>query len=565
MDVTNTFLYVLEAEGILAEDEAVIRLEENGNDPFALLKSLLEEGAAPKHVLGRLWGDSINVAYVDMDNILFQSAVVSKLPKKTALEKCVIPLYQFGEVVTVASIDPYDEEMLARMEEYMGHSVNALFAFPEDIKDAIAVQYQDKLRIDRYAEKISRTHLITNIKKLPPEKLKKIVRDKAVIGFANAVLLLGVKERATAIHVELEKDTANVRFRVDGVLRNRFTMDITLYNTFGAWLKHDGDSEFRYFNQPRTGRIIKGLKGRTIEFKWSYAPTSRGEKIVVNIRSQKHSADIPDFQALGFSKSTVTEFESLIEKPGGLFIVAGPSGAGKAASIFAALKHVNSEEINIMTVEDAVEYRLPGINQVSAGGTSGLDYLKTLRVVMEQDPDVLLISRIDGPETAKLAVDAALTGCLVLGTMQTDNSPRVLSTLTEMGIDSFLVSASVVGVMAQRKTRRICEFCKESHPMSMDEARKYFIFKGSPKIRLYRGAGCDECGHTGYSGEIPIHEVFSLNDEIRTLVSKEVPLYVLENAIFNSGFKPMRYDGLKKALRGLTTIDELNRVIGADE
>lgn len=565
MDVSNTFLYMLDSEGIISEDEGRERLEAHDDKPFALLEELLEKNAAPKGLLGRVWGDSINVAYVDMDNILFQSEAVNKLPKKVAKEKCVIPLYRFGDVITVATADPHNEDMLREMEGYMDLPVNALFAFPEDILDAIDVQYQDKVLIDRFAAKIPERLLIENPKKIPKEKLVAAVREKTPTGFANAFLMLSMKERATDVHIEASGDITRVRFRIDGLLQTRLEMGTALYNLLSIWLKDRAGLDIKAFGKPASGRIMINMKGRIVEFGLSFLPTVRGEKIVLRVRPRKHAADIPSFDDLDFTKATTIEFKRLVEKPRGLFVSAGPSGAGKIATLYSALKHLNTEQINIMTVEDTAEYAIPGVNQVLAGARSNKDRPAILRLAVEQAPDILLISGINEPESAAVAVEAALAGCLVFASMQTDNAPRVLTRLVEMGIAPYLVSATVVGAMAQRMARRICEYCKESYPASKDELRKHFFFKGNPAVSFYRGRGCGECNHTGYSGQVAIYEIFSMNDEIRTLTAREVPLYVLENALAGGGFESLRYDGLKKVLRGLTTIEELDRILGAED
>ena len=565
MNPTSVFFERLVSEKILTKEDSSRLADKYKSDISSVWDYILHGNFCKKEVLGKLWGDSIGVSYVDLNKTLFQSQIVSKLPEQFARRNRVIPIYKMGDVVTVAAATPTDQEMLKKAETAIGSSISAVFSFPADIDDAIEIQYQTRDSINEFLDRIVDNELFKDTSKITYEELQKLSGDQSIIDLCRGLLLLGVKDRASDIHIEPAEDSVRVRYRIDGVLQERIMLEKALLPPLSSCLKVMAGLDITEKRRPQDGRINLHLTKKSIDFRLSTIPTIYGEKIVLRILGQIQTDEIPDLNVLELSKSNYTKTKRVIEIPNGVFFVTGPTGSGKTTTLFAVLNHLNTPEINIMTVEDPVEYRLPGINQIQVNPVINLDFAAALRSFLRQDPDVILIGEIRDLETAKIAAQAALTGHLVLATMHTNNALQAVTRLVEIGVEPFLVAPSIIGVMAQRLTRRICIYCKERYQLSEKEIEQYFIWDKATDVYFYKGKGCPECNNTGYFGRLAIQEVFIMSEEIRSLVAKGASILEIEKTAKKSGFKTMRYDGLKKVLRGLTTIDELERVAAVEE
>jgi len=559
------FMRLLVSKGILTEQESGDLIKRFRGDAFTVLTYLVQEDKAEKSELGRLWGDSKGVAYVELEKTLFQPQVVQKLPLEFARKNQMIPVYQFGDVTTVATSNISNRYVLEEAKRIMGGQISLVFAFPDEIKYAIEVQYQSDDAIKGLTEKIPVDILSKDTTKITTEDLKKLAGDQAVIEFARAILLLGIKERASDIHIEPGENDVRIRFRIDGMLQERIKLERPLLAPLVSRLKIMANADIAEKRKPQDGRINLSFSDRSIDFRFSSVSTIYGEKIVLRILGQIQRTEVPDLSDLFFSNSVLNSLKKAIKSPNGIFFVTGPTGSGKSSTLYSALKYINKPETNIMTIEDPVEYRLPGVNQVQVNASIGLDFAVALRAFLRQDPDVILVGEIRDLETAKIASEAALTGHLVLATLHTNNSIQAITRLIEIGVEPFLVSPSVIGAMAQRLVRRICDNCKEKYRLSAEEIERLFIWDGKREVFFYRGKGCPQCKNTGYSGRIAIHEIFLVNDELRTLIGRNAPINEIKESAMSAGYKPLRYDGIKKVLRGLTTIEEIDRVTIVEE
>ncbi|MGD9580757.1 MAG: GspE/PulE family protein, partial [Vampirovibrionia bacterium] len=317
--------------------------------------------------------------------------------------------------------------------------------------------------------------------------------------------------------------------------------------------------------KPQDSRISYSFINKNIDIRVAIIPTTYGEKIVLRILGSSMGKDIPDLKNLNLSKNNYILAQKIISSPNGIFFITGPTGSGKTTTLFSMLKYLNKPEINILTIEDPVEYKLKGINQVQVNKKVGLDFSTALRSFLRLDPDVILIGEIRDVETAKIASQAALTGHLVLATMHTNSSLQAVTRLIEIGVEPFLVAPSLIGVMAQRLVRKICDNCKEKYSVSKEELENYFSIDTEYKnIYFYKGKGCHYCNNSGYKGRVAIHETLVINEELRRLIARDASSLDLEQEAYGRGFKSMWYDGLKKVLTGLTTIDEVKRVINTE-
>jgi len=565
LNTNPAFTDLLISERILTAEDTQKLLQKYKGNAFSVLDYLVHGGVARKNHLGKLWGDSVGVAFVDLNKTLFQARAVKMLPEKFARKTRVIPLYELGGVVTLAVASPTNQNILKQAEIKIGSPVSPVFSFPEDIEDAIEIQYQSSDSLNEFIASIADHALFKGTSQITVEQLQKLSGDQSVVELCRGLMLLGVKERASDIHIEPLEDMVRVRYRVDGVLQDRIKLEKALLPPLVSRLKILADLDITERRKPHAGRINLALSNKSIDMRLSIVPTIYGERLVLRILGQIQKDDIPELSDLGFSNSILTGIRRVIGVPNGIFFVTGPTGSGKTTTLFALLKNLNSPGVNIMTVEDPVEYRLSGINQIQVNQAIGLNFASTLRSFLRQDPDIILIGEIRDLETAKIASQAALTGHLILATMHTNSALQAVTRLVEIGVEPFLVAPSIIGVMSQRLLRAICEHCKEKYRLSEREIEKYFIWDQKRELFFYRGTGCPDCNNTGYSGRLAIHELFIMNEEIRSMVAREASIIEIEKAARRIGYKSMRYDGMKKVLRGLTTIDELERLTSAEE
>ncbi len=551
------FFRLVEAKGILTEQDSKNLLRKYKGDAFAVFEYLLEGKVAPVGELERLWGDSIGVSYVDMYKTIFQTKAVQKIPMEFAKEHRVIPIYQMGDVVTIATADPTDHHTIKKAEKLMGSPVNPVFALPKAIEDTIEIQYQTASALSGFIAKIAEDSLLKGTTQITLEQLKELAEEQSVVEFGRGIIILALRERASDIHIEPGEDMVRIRFRIDGVLQEKMKIEKTLLATITSRLKIVAKLDIVERRKPQDGRVTFQLPNRSIDIRFSTVPTIYGEKIVLRILGQAATRETLGLEELYLSKSSYDGVRKVINSPNGVFFVTGPTGCGKTTTLFAILKHLNTPGVNIMTIEDPVEVRLLGINQVQVNADIGVDFGSALRAFLRQDPNVILIGEIRDAETAKTASQAALTGHLVLTTMHTNNALQAVIRLVDIGVEPFLVAPSIIGVMAQRLVRRICENCKEKYRLSASTMERYFLGDPNREIFAYRGRGCPECNQSGYVGRVGVHEIFIMNEQVRSLVAKGASILEIEEEAYRSGFKTMRYDGIKKVLRGITTIEEI--------
>ena len=563
--INKRFMELLVINKVLTVDDARKLFDKYKEDTYAVLDYLVKGGVGKKDMLGKLWGDSIGVSYVDLDKTLIQGDSVRKLSEKFARANKIIPLYQFGESITVATPDPLALLVIQEASRLAGVQISPVFSFREDIDDAIEIHYQSDNTLNDFVNRIAENALFKGTSKITDDQIRKISGDQGVVELVRGMLLLAVKERASDIHLEPGEEFVRVRFRIDGVLHERLKIEHILLLPLVSRLKILANMDIVEKRRPQDGRISLPLTNRSIDYRLSTVPTIYGEKVVLRVLGQIKTRETPDIGDLNFSSVNLLHLRKVVETPNGVFFVTGPTGSGKTTTLYAVLKHLNKPGINIMTIEDPVEYRLAGINQIQVNHSIDLDFASALRSFLRQDPDVILVGEIRDAETAKIASQAALTGHLVLTTMHTNNALQAVTRLVEIGVEPFLVAPSIIGIMAQRLVRKICDHCKEEYALTSEQIEELFVWDGRREVSLYRGRGCEACGHTGFSGRIAIHELFIINDVIRKMIAKDASIIDIQEEARKSGFKTMHYDGIKKVLRGITTIEEVNRVTYNDD
>jgi len=564
MEANSRFYTSLVNDEILSRNDVDNLNKMFGGNSFALLELLIEGGSTSRQHLCKLWGDSIGKAYVDLNRVLFQTKAVTLISMEFALEHKVIPVYKIGSTVTLACANPNDEEMIKKAGNMVGFDISTVFSMPDEIEDAIGIQYQTSSKLDDFIERVSALIISSGTTKITEDQIKEIVGEEAMIEFSKSLLLLSLKERASDIHIEPGEAFTKIRLRIDGVCHDRLKIESKLHNHFVARFKVMSELDITEKRLPQDGRILLEMRNKSVDFRLSIIPTMYGERVNLRLIGTKDPKSIPELEDLVFSKDNYDKIVKASRSPGGIFFVTGPTGSGKTTSLYSILKRINDPERNILTIEDPIEYRLDGISQSQVHHAIGLDFAKLLRAFLRQDPDVILIGETRDEETARVAVQAALTGHLVFSTMHTNSSIQAVTRLLDIGLEPYIVAPSLIGVMSQRLVRRICEHCKEKYPMPSDLRDSIFHDGKNKKIYIYRGKGCPECQGTGYQGRLALHEVLTLDSEIKRLIIKDSGSTGFHKHLEKTNYRSMRYDGIKKVLRGLTTIEEVDKVAISD-
>jgi type IV pilus assembly protein PilB len=552
------------AKGWLGPDAYARALEAHGGSDLGVLEYLTDELKLSRETVGTAWGDSLGVACLDLERTLIQSDVVGLVPEAFSRQHQVLAVYQFADVITAAT--PFPTPVLAsELGKILApRKVEVVFALPGQVKTAIELHYQSEKVLQDLARKVAILEVPTREGTIDLEQLQAVAGSEAVISFAEGLLLFGVKERASDIHIEPCEDKTRVRFRIDGRLQERFSLARAIHPMLTSRLKILAKVDITERRIPQDGRLSVKLGDQAIDFRFSSTPTIYGEKIVLRALSQIQRQPIAELKDLAFSKQNHGRMLRILGKPNGIFFVTGPTGSGKSMTLYSCLKHLNDPDTNIVTAEDPVEYRLAGINQVQVNHDIGFDFQKALRSFLRQDPDVILVGEIRDKETAKIASEAALTGHLVLATLHTNSALQAFTRLVEIGVEPYLVAPAVVGAMGQRLVRRICEGCKFERDMTDDEFERLFDGADMRRPKVYQGAGCARCRNTGYFGRLAIHEVLEIDEALRGLIARNAPITDMQSAAYARGFRSMHWDGLKKALRGMTSLSEVEEVATAD-
>lgn len=544
--------------GINLSDEicerASLSAEESTLD---MVEYLIEEGIIRKEVGCRLWSGRINTAYVDPLATVISDEAVASVPHEIARKGNVMPLYLVENALTVAMPDPQNGALISRLAAITGKQISPVFCLTNEVQDSIELYYSSDESVEELIDQLERSQGAL-LKQLSPDELANMAESKSVIGLCNALLYLAIKERASDIHIEPRSNESRIRFRIDGRLQNFFTIAAALHPALRSRIKILCNLNIAEARFPQDGRFSLPLGSQQVNFRVSILPTIYGEKIVLRLLALTGKKDFRTLDQMLISQNILEPFKHVINSPNGMIFVTGPTGSGKSTTLYAALHQINTPDINICTIEDPVETRMDGVIQSQVNNSIDLRFATILRSLLRQDPDVILVGEIRDLETAKIATEAALTGHLVFSTLHTNNAIQAVVRLIELGIEPYMVAPSILAVLAQRLAARICENCKRSYTPSEEVLRKFFYdYKEMDSPVFYEGRGCVHCRNTGYYGRIAFHELALITDEMRTIISSRGSEEALKVAAGRAGYRSLSYDGLKKALLGFTTIEEL--------
>jgi len=508
-----------------------------------------------------LVSEHFGIPYVDLVYLTPDPDAVSLIAENEAIKLQVLPLFRIGNFLMVAIADPLDITAMDRVKEITGLEVGKAFSDRSLLSKSIDRTYGSLEEPEKMIEVLEdefdfSSPLLDRLGEADEAEISAPIAD-----LLSTLIKKAVRDRASDIHINPEKDSVQIKFRIDGVLHPNLRLPKKILFPLVSHIKVMSNLDIAISMRPQDGEFHSNLPGEEIDVRVSVLPTIHGENVVMRILNA--SSLTMDLGELGFPDHLLKKIERLISRPHGIILVTGPTGSGKTTTLYSILSQMDSEKSNIITVEDPAEYKLAGIHQVQVNQRAGLTFATALRSIVRQDPDIIMIGEIRDLETAEIAVQAALTGHLVLGTLHTNNAPAGITRLVEMGVQPFLVASSVIGIMAQRLVRVICPVCKEPYPRDTNILRTILSEEGHPDDRAvaYHGTGCDQCNQTGYRGRTTIVELMDIDDEIREMVTGNAPTSRLIQAAREKGMVPLLEDGLGKVVEGTTTLEEVNRVV----
>ena len=560
---------ILASLGILTADQvSQVKLEQI-NSGRQVREILLEKGwATEKDILGAQ-ARILDIPVVELKDKPIGSEVLAKIPEAVAQHYVLIPFDLKDNTLHVAMSDPLDLQVIEFLETKSASRIKPYVAPVDEIQSAIEVNYSQSIDKDvRAALKEAQTET-TKIE----ESIKDInqvgdaIRDAPVARIVSTMLEYAAKSRASDVHIEPGEEKTRVRYRIDGVLQERLVLPTKVHDSVISRIKILSNMKIDEKRIPQDGRFQISVADQQIDLRVSTLPTSKGEKVVM--RLLRKETTVPTFAELGIRASALKTFENALDKTAGIILVTGPTGSGKTTTLRTSLTRLNSVKVNISTLEDPVEYEIPGVNQVQINPAAGLTFASGLRSFLRQDPNIIMVGEIRDGETADLAIQASLTGHLVLSTLHTNSSAGSLPRLLDMGAEPFLIASSVNVIMAQRLVRQLCQKCKKGVPVE-EHAEKQLRDElgnlwpkeiGSAQVTVYEPQGCQSCGNLGYTGRIGIYEVLEVNEKIGRLVLERESADKIEQEAMANGMIKMKQDGFLKVLEGLTTFEEVLRVI----
>ncbi|NOU36740.1 MAG: Flp pilus assembly complex ATPase component TadA [Kiritimatiellaceae bacterium] len=525
---------------------------------------LVTQGAVPAPVLLLAKAEYLEMTPISLDGFQVDRSLVEMLPRATWAQLKMLPLCKTGKLLTVATGDPFNIMGIENLKTQIEYQIFSVIADPRDILGVLDVSAKDgsigledilKDMEDDSELEVGRD--ATSADNL--EEMLESASDAPVVRIVNSILIEALRKHASDIHIEPMENKIRLRYRVDGVLYENPSPPKSVQSAISSRIKIMSNLDIAERRIPQDGRFkIKAL-GKEVDLRISYLPTVHGEKIVMRILDK--TALAPNLESLGLEQKALEDLKFAIAKPHGMLLVTGPTGSGKTTTLYSALQELNTEDVNIITVEDPVEYQLQGINQVQARPEVGLTFAAGLRSILRQDPDIVMIGEIRDNETASIAVQAALTGHLVISTLHTNDAAGAIARMAYMGIEPFMLSSSLVMTQAQRLYRKLCPFCKQA--IQIPEKTLSFNRLDPDQFKdttFFAAKGCPKCSGLGYKGRGAIMEILLLNDELRAKILETSEASALREVAVRNGMKSLRETGLSRVRDGITTIDEILRV-----
>ncbi len=553
-------------DGVITSQQLQQAQEEEKRTGLRLRKTLVKMNFISEEDLVNFLSSRFNLPRIELANYLIDTATVQLVPEELARKYELIPALKIGNRLTCAMVDPWNILALDEIRLKTNLLIEPAVATQAEISKALNEYYGTKGNLADLMGSITLEGL--DLKKsgeldesIDIKKLAGLAEEPVVVRLMNLIIIQAINERASDIHIVPEEGGLQIRFRVDGMLHEATRPPKHLQAAIISRVKIMANLDISERRIPQDGRFTVNAEGRSIDLRVSCVPTIFGESVVLRLLDV--SSALMGLEDLGFSRKILAEYQKLITQPYGIILVTGPTGCGKTTMLYASLDKINTAEKNIITIEDPVEYKLKGIRQIQVNNKVDLTFANGLRSILRQDPDVMMVGEIRDHETAEIAIHSALTGHLVFTTLHTNDAPGATTRLIDMGVEPFLISSSLLGVLAQRLVRVICKDCKEEYTPAEAALKDLGLeIKDNGSQKFYRGKGCSKCLQTGYKGRIGIFEllVLSGNDKLRDLILSKAPTHELRKEACLKGMISLREDGIRRVKEALTTVEEVMRV-----
>ena len=549
---------ILVQQGRISSEQLALQLQSQKTCGKPLGQLLVDQGILNLEELNHILGEQLGIPHVWLRKGLADPRIVHLLPKEKALQYQVIPLFCVKGKLTLATADPSSSFVFKEVSRITGMEILPVLCRVDDILEAINDCYRADVDMAEAMTQLETAgiEVIQDRQEKAIDEITLMAEGSPVINLTNMILLKAIRERASDIHLEPQANSFRVRIRIDGLLYELMAPRVEMHPAVVSRLKVMANLDIAERRIPQDGRIQVQVDGGIVDLRFSSMPTIHGEKIVLRILDQRQS--ILDLNLLGFHPEVLALFKSLLKRPYGLILVCGPTGSGKTTTLYSAITLLNTLEKNIITIEDPVEYQLKGINQNQVKEAIGLNFARFLKHALRQDPDIIMVGEIRDRETAEIAIQASLTGHLVLSTLHTNDSASAITRLLEMGIEPYLISSALLASMAQRLIRTICPACKTTYYAPESVLQDLGLDK-SATVSLAKGRGCSVCYDSGFKGRTGIHEILPMEDSLRSLILTNPTIDVLQRHLRKQGLKTLRDAGMAKVLAGQTTIEEITR------
>ncbi|MBT3182329.1 MAG: Flp pilus assembly complex ATPase component TadA [Deltaproteobacteria bacterium] len=544
--------------GLISADQFAVVQETKKNLGGDIGHILIRKGFLTKDQILEFLSQRLNVPFVTLTDYTIDPDVAKLVPISLAKKYHFMPLFKIEDTLTIAMADPLDVFAIDEIRAALKCSVQPMLSSAEEIDQLLADNYRILEGSVKGAEEIEIIQYGNEGTEDVADKLKEIASGSKIISEVNRIMLTAIKEEASDIHIEPLENTVKVRSRIDGVLEERLILAKKMHLPIVTRIKIIGGMDIAERRVPQDGRVRAKVGGKRVDMRLSTYPTMHGEKVVVRLLS---SGEVYGIETLGFDEFQRKTFEDIILKPYGIFLVSGPTGSGKTTTLYAALQRLNSQDRNIISIEDPIENEIPGVNQAQVNIKAGMTFASAMRSILRQDPDVIMLGEIRDQETADIAVRAAITGHLVFSTIHTNTALGAVTRLEDLGVEPFMTASALVGMMSQRLVRKICKHCK--HEVEPDPV-KFQALQIDENIKVYKGKGCKYCRMSGYSGRLGLFRVIRMSVDIKRMIVEGASEAQLNEAANKLGIKELKEQGVARIMDGTTTIEEVLRVTNVD-
>ncbi|MEJ2234828.1 MAG: ATPase, T2SS/T4P/T4SS family [Syntrophobacterales bacterium] len=550
---------ILRDEGLISEEQLQAALEKQKREEgLRIGEALVAMGAVTAEGVAQAIWQQLQIPYVDLDNYALDPKVIELVPEKLARAYLALPIFKIGNALTVAMADPLNVIAIDDLRSKTGCEIETVISTEEKIIRCLENYYRMDELITALISDIARGESEGDSAKGGDDA--SVDTEAPMIKLANFIIQQAVRDGASNVHIEPREDEIRVRYRIDGVLHEIKTVPKTLQEAIASRFKVWAEIDIAKKRSAQDGRFYAKADGKQIEVRLSTFPTIYGENLVMRILDP--TATILELKTLGLPPAIFDSYMKLVKTTQGMVLVTGPTGSGKTTTLYATLDTVRDPALNIITIEDPVEYRLAGIRQTQVNPQAGVTFAAGLRAIVRQDPDVIMVGEIRDLETAQMAVRASLTGHVVFSTLHTNDAPGSITRLLDIGVEPFLISSGVTGVLAQRLARTVCRSCKEPYVPSEEVLEQFGIAERAKGRTFFQGRGCQGCRFSGYRGRIGVYELLLVTDAIRDLINQRKSDTEIRKAAIKTGdLRTLYRDGLEKAVKGITTLEEISRIV----